>query len=545
MKRFRCETDCACTRSRHHRFEGRDDPPDSHGEEDGKARSERRLSPLPLPHSSLHQRFRRTGPELGGARCGTTDQEDPGVPLGAAVHLALQPRRQESQGQSFKYRSRLATHSADGSAFALQSRGNHIWTVEAKKIPGRKWIFREFVRCIKGSAPAVAFIGLNWQWAPRVWDPQRSSDSIDASFMSPALPEWLSWENNVLSGLVPESAYGQNYEIEAVATFQMGDKVQQLKATTRFFVASPDETEDPAAFALLAAGGQSDFAGDYVAGDEPRHHGSREASPATSPIAPHANLYRSPSGGSTSAFDSGSQSHGGRLLPPLGSAGSSFGGSVLGTPASAFEAGFPQLNARQLHEREQQRFQAHLQQVSAQTPGSGSNGSGGDMSVDETQATIDVQAQAALHQHYSTIAMQQGVSYQGVTPDQLSFAPPPELVQNALQDAVSVDSPCEPSSTTFERIGVTDPLDASLSTKSPLSIRQCLLLRCRPKTTRSNCTSWASNRRSRRPTASTLPPCNRTPRFPLSLSHSAHDTPPVGVTTLPCPPFPCPPTHIC
>jgi hypothetical protein len=295
------------------------------------------------------------------------------------------------------------------------------------------------VRCIKGSAPAVAFIGLNWQWAPRVWDPQRSSDSIDASFMSPALPEWLSWENNVLSGLVPESAYGQNYEIEAVATFQMGDKVQQLKATTRFFVASPDETEDPVAFALLAAGGHPDFAGDYAPGDEPRPHGSREASPGTSPIAPQTNLYRSPSGGSSSAFDSGSQSHG-RLLPPLGSAGSSFGGSVLGTPASAFESGFPQL-----HEREQQRFQAHLQQVSAQTPGSGSNGSGGDMNVDETQANIDAQAQAALHEHYSTIAMQQGVSFQGVPPDQLSFAPPPELVQNALQDAVPVDSPCESS----------------------------------------------------------------------------------------------------
>lgn len=257
--------------------------------------------------------------------------------------------------------------------------------------------------------------------------------------MSPALPEWLSWENNVLSGLVPESAYGQNYEIEAVATFQMGDKVQQLKATTRFFVASPDETEDPVAFALLAAGGHPDFAGDYAPGDEPRPHGSREASPGTSPIAPQTNLYRSPSGGSSSAFDSGSQSHG-RLLPPLGSAGSSFGGSVLGTPASAFESGFPQL-----HEREQQRFQAHLQQVSAQTPGSGSNGSGGDMNVDETQANIDAQAQAALHEHYSTIAMQQGVSFQGVPPDQLSFAPPPELVQNALQDAVPVDSPCESS----------------------------------------------------------------------------------------------------
>lgn len=319
-----------------------------------------------------------------------------------------------------------------------QSKGNHIWTVEAKKIPDRKWIFREFVRCIKGTAPSVAFIGLNWQWAPRVWDPQRSSDTIDASFMSPSLPDWLSWENNVLSGIVPESAHGQNYEIEAVATFQMGDKVQQLKATTRFFVASPDETEDPAAFALLAAGGHPDLAADSRRGDEPRSNGSREGSPATSPIAPQASLYRSPSVGSSSAFDSGSQSHG-RLLPPLGSAGSSYGGSVLGgTPASAFETSFAQLNARELHEREQERFQAHLQQANGQTAGGG-----GDMNVDEMQPSMDAQAQAALHQHYSTVAMQPGVSYQGISPEQLSFAPPPELVQTALQDAIPVESSCE------------------------------------------------------------------------------------------------------
>lgn len=110
-------------------------------------------------------------------------------------------------------------------------------------MPDKRWMFREFVRCIKGPAPAVAFVGLNWSWAPRVWDPQCSSSAIDASFMSPTLPPWLSWEDNVLSGEVPESAHGQSFDIEGVATFQMGDKVHQLRAMTSFVVASPNETE--------------------------------------------------------------------------------------------------------------------------------------------------------------------------------------------------------------------------------------------------------------------------------------------------------------
>jgi len=110
-------------------------------------------------------------------------------------------------------------------------------------MPDKRWMFREFVRCIKGAAPAVGFIGLTWSWAPRVWDPQCSSSAIDASFMSPTLPPWLSWEENVLSGEVPEAAHGQSFDIEAVATFQMGSKVHQLRAMTSFVVASANETE--------------------------------------------------------------------------------------------------------------------------------------------------------------------------------------------------------------------------------------------------------------------------------------------------------------
>lgn len=120
----------------------------------------------------------------------------------------------------------------------MQSKGNHIWSIEAKKVPDKKWIFREFTRCIKGSPPNVAFAGLPWSWAPRVWDPQCSVAAIGASFSSPALPSWLRWDDNVLSGEAPDSLTGTSLEIKAVATFQAAGKVQQLEATCTILIAS-------------------------------------------------------------------------------------------------------------------------------------------------------------------------------------------------------------------------------------------------------------------------------------------------------------------
>lgn len=328
-----------------------------------------------------------------------------------------------------------------------QSKGNHIWTVEAKKIPDRKWVFREFVRCIKGSAPSVAFAGLPWTWAPRVWDPQRSSDTIDASFMSPTLPDWLSWENNVLSGVVPASALRETFEIEAVATFQMGDQVQQLKATTRFFVASPDETEDPAAFASMSTDAHAD-PGDVSRGDESRPSASTEGSSPPSPNAPKPDLYRSPSTGAASAFDSGSQSRQGQLLPAFGSAEGSYPESALGTPGSAFEASFSShVDPRQLqdtgqHQQSQQHQYAEplSQAGDAAIETVGTGGQGGEIQMDDAQSMPA--GQAALHAHYSTTQMAPTVSYQGLSSGSLSYAPPPELVQDALQHAIPVDSSC-------------------------------------------------------------------------------------------------------
>lgn len=37
------------------------------------------------------------------------------------------------------------------------------------------WIFRAFERRIMGSPPPLAYVGLNWTWQPRIWDPQMPS----------------------------------------------------------------------------------------------------------------------------------------------------------------------------------------------------------------------------------------------------------------------------------------------------------------------------------------------------------------------------------
>jgi hypothetical protein len=158
------------------------------------------------------------------------------------VHLTLQRRRKEGQSELCFSLASFATLSTD-SLTCLQSKGNHIWTIEAKKAPEKKWIFREFVRCIKGVPPSVAFVGLPWVWSPRVWDPQCAISPSDAVFHSPALPSWLSWDDNVLHGEAPESLKGQTFEIEAIATFQGGIKSPELRMTCAIVVASATDHE--------------------------------------------------------------------------------------------------------------------------------------------------------------------------------------------------------------------------------------------------------------------------------------------------------------
>lgn len=375
------------------------------------------------------------------ARSGAFDAEVPVKKV--RQYLWAQPYISRFNDDGKKAKVRLASHahrrpclppscSTDSVPFRAQSKGNHIWTVEAKKMPDKKWLFREFTRCIKGTAPSVAFVGLTWQWAPRVWDPQCSSAAIDASFMSPSLPEWLAWDDNVLQGEVPESALGQTLEVEAVATFQMGNKVQQLKASTHFLVASPHDTEDPA-LALQAAQIASknkeeerERLNEPSEDQKPLLMGSADNLQLASPPDSGAQLYRSPSLGGSGMFE---PQPGGQLLSAhLGSSGAGSYSSGLGTPGSGLEASF----AQQLEAQHQQQLQDDhlLAQLQHHSGGQQQQQLQGDMQVDD--------AQAALHAHYANLAMQQSQSFQALSPGQMSYAPPPELVQTALQDAAGM-----------------------------------------------------------------------------------------------------------
>jgi organic radical activating enzyme len=96
-----------------------------------------------------------------------------------------------------------------------KSKGNHIWNIDAKKLPQGGWTFREFKRRIAGTPNPVAYIGLKWSWTPRIWDPQISRHSIRVFWSSPSLPSWLSWHNDELSGVPDMDATDTEVTVEA------------------------------------------------------------------------------------------------------------------------------------------------------------------------------------------------------------------------------------------------------------------------------------------------------------------------------------------
>ncbi|CAG8433384.1 8109_t:CDS:10 [Ambispora gerdemannii] len=123
-----------------------------------------------------------------------------------------------------------------------KSKGNHVWNIEAKKIPTGGWIFREFTRKIAGIPDKIAYIGLRYNYAPRVWDPQVNVKSIKAVFHSPVLPDWLNWENNVLTGT--PGLDSQSCEVTAIANYYHGDTVYKLEKTFVIQVAHLDTSQE-------------------------------------------------------------------------------------------------------------------------------------------------------------------------------------------------------------------------------------------------------------------------------------------------------------
>jgi len=102
-----------------------------------------------------------------------------------------------------------------------KSKGNHIWNVDAKKMPDGSWIFREFKRKIAPAPHTRAFVGSVYTWTPRVWDPQASTADLKVTFSSPPgqLPPWLSWTENVLSGMPAEDDVSVNVTALATVSF--------------------------------------------------------------------------------------------------------------------------------------------------------------------------------------------------------------------------------------------------------------------------------------------------------------------------------------
>ncbi|KAL8293121.1 hypothetical protein RQP46_000815 [Phenoliferia psychrophenolica] len=268
-----------------------------------------------------------------------------------------------------------------------KSKGNHIWSIEAKKVPDKKWIFREFTRCIKGSPPSVAFAGLPWSWSPRVWDPQCSVAAIGASFSSPALPSWLSWDDNVLSGEAPDSLTGTSLEIKAIATFQTAGKVQQLEATCTILIAS--------------------------VGDHPPDDRSQDEKPDLSEEHSNATSPSPPSHASSAT-----------LLPSLmdESATASMRGAAI--RAKQEEMAEDDLLVRQHHIQMQVQAEAEAQaQAQAQAQ----------QFAMFQQPEYSADSQAALHHHYASLSAAQPAFHHSAA--QLSYTPAPELVADALQRA--------------------------------------------------------------------------------------------------------------
>jgi hypothetical protein len=107
----------------------------------------------------------------------------------------------------------ISRYNEDGKK--TKSKGNHIWSIDAKKMIDGAWTFRPFHRRLTGAPATVAYIGLRWSWTPKVWDPQTPRPNIPVDFSSPALPSWLSWKDETLSGTPPPDAESCDITVEA------------------------------------------------------------------------------------------------------------------------------------------------------------------------------------------------------------------------------------------------------------------------------------------------------------------------------------------
>jgi hypothetical protein len=116
-----------------------------------------------------------------------------------------------------------------------KSKGNHIWSVEGRKLNDGGWEFRPFSRRIAGGPPALAYIGMPWSWSPHIWDPQAPFKGISVHYSSPSLPTWLRWQNGILMGT--PSLDAESVDIIIEAKFTADNKEEIISTNLRLNVA--------------------------------------------------------------------------------------------------------------------------------------------------------------------------------------------------------------------------------------------------------------------------------------------------------------------
>lgn len=123
-----------------------------------------------------------------------------------------------------------------------KSKGNHIWNIEAKKLPDGQWEFRAFTPKITGETSKVAYVNEEWTWHLRVWDPQAASSSIKVVYSVNSLPSWIRWDDaaKVLTG-IPEST-SQGGEISVTGLYVHLGQLHRLEHSF-FLEVRPPRTE--------------------------------------------------------------------------------------------------------------------------------------------------------------------------------------------------------------------------------------------------------------------------------------------------------------
>jgi hypothetical protein len=321
-------------------------------------------------------------------------------------------------------------------------------------VPDKKWLFREFTRCIKGAAPPIAFIGSTWTWSPRVWDPQCSVAAINATFSSPALPSWLSWEDNVLSGDVPESLKGTKFELTGVATFQVGGKAHQLEQLVKVSITSVGDHEGESSVSsssntALTLPAEQTYRDLTMEENKPSK--SADSSSVGSPPPSHSGTpFRSPTIASNGLLGEASPPPSSLLPSLMGNANYQTGSLILptqhmqidGAPSNESDL-LRQIQNQQLVQHQQYLAQAmyHAQMTESQMPVDPSQ-----LPRQQSYLGQPFESQAELHQRYAA-ALNSPFDPAGV-PANLSYTPPPELVAVALQQAYerSLNPACTSSS---------------------------------------------------------------------------------------------------